>query len=260
MANFFGARDYGDPRHNLVPMIMEQEKRTGKVLVPSLWTPREFPGQVSYPVLYSDRIPGINGVRRGRYDRRFVPSGSQSAHAMLQHHKRSAVQTDVPSTPPPPPPLMAREERPASARKNVSFDPETPPPTDTARSSSRSSRMRSRSLSTRPPLKPLNMLPDMDAFTAAGVTELVKLGFSPQAAFAAFSRMSGKHKTAKAPEGAALQNAGEAEDEESSAAAHEEERKSATHADVPRRSTKARPPVAAATKRPVGRGDVVQWI
>ena len=44
MASYFGARDFGDPRHNHVPRIMLWEKLTGNVFVPPLWAPTVNPG------------------------------------------------------------------------------------------------------------------------------------------------------------------------------------------------------------------------
>ena len=84
MASYFGARDFGDPRHNYVPSVMAYEKATGKtymqgpshVAVPALWTPKRFPGQVSYPVMNNDHIPGVHGSHRERDSRTFVSATS----------------------------------------------------------------------------------------------------------------------------------------------------------------------------------------
>jgi hypothetical protein len=186
MASYFGKRDFGDPRHNFVPRVMDYEKATGKVFVPPLWAPKEYPGQVSYPVFMNDRIPGVAGTRRGRNDRSVVPKGSQSARATLQRSSRAASPAPTELSPPETP----LSSRPSSARR-VSFDAAASPPlfgplasphaTNSARSRARPSRN-----------KPLQRDPNLDAYTAAGVAELVKAGFPPQAALAAFLKISGR--------------------------------------------------------------------
>lgn len=186
MASYFGKRDFGDPRHNFVPRVMDYEKATGKVFVPKLWGPQAFPGQVSYPVLHNNRIPGVSGSHRGRYDRNFVPrsaqsaKGSHSARATLQH-SRSAAALETPPRAAPPPPMSSR---PASS-KRVSFDSAAMSPTPAMATSARSMYR----LSARRPLK---RDPSISTFTAAGVAELVKAGFPPEAALAAFLKATGQ--------------------------------------------------------------------
>lgn len=193
MASYFGARDFGDPRHNRVPMIMEREKRTGVPCVPPLWAPKAFPGQVSYPVLHNDRIPGIAGVRRNRHDRRFVsPRGSQSARATLQSvQPPTAAPAEEPSQlPPPPPPLTDRPVQPMIRAPRVSFDAATKSRAAPSKpQSSARGRAPKPSAARRPLLGVYTRSGDevaIDDFTANGVAELVKLGFPPRAALAAF--------------------------------------------------------------------------
>ena len=215
MASFFGKRDFGDPRHNYVPRVMAHEKATGTPFVPPLWVPKQFPGQVSFPVLHSDRIPGIAGVRRGKHDRRFVPAGSgygprpASARAKLEtgpstpsrleaSSPASAREAPSPSLSPPPPALSARDRESYRVRFDV---PETPPSPSARRHARVTPRVRT---NRGPSLQPeeamrrlLRDLPDMDAYTAAGVAELVKAGFPPQAAYAVFKRTSEARAKAK---------------------------------------------------------------
>jgi hypothetical protein len=192
MASFFGRRDFGDPRHNFVPRVMEYEKATGGPcpFVPPLWRPQEFPGQVSYPVLHQCGIPGVAGVVRDRNDRTIVPRGSQSARRRSSSSPRGVVprlpspaaklSDDASSAGTPPLPLS---DRPST---RVRFEVPSP----RAPMSARTPRSARRRMSAHPVAK---MSPHgaMDDFTAAGVAELVKAGFPPKAALAAFLRMNG---------------------------------------------------------------------
>ena len=215
MASYFGARDFGDPRHNVVPRIMEYEKATGQPFVPPLWEAKKFPGQVSYPVLYHDSIPGVRGSDRekevrqpdGTYERRaFMPRGSQSARERRPRTARSFA--DLPADRPRDPPLSSRTPSRVTFERDLAaadkLDAETAAGVNkTGRRWDDDWRNLPRPMSARPIVslparrsagkeKPL---PEMDEFTAAGVAELVKNGFPPQAALSAWLKICGPTTT-----------------------------------------------------------------